>query len=172
MLRIHFEWLEFAFECSDPIWMVQICIWMVRITFKWFKSHPNGRICFRMVRIPVEWLEFVFECFELSFECFESRPNDSKLLSDGSSPVWMFRISILMVRICIWMLWTLFKCLNLDMNDSNFHSNSSNPVRLVGICIRMLRIPFEWFKLAFEWLEFAFECFKWFECFEFAFEWF
>ena len=58
MLRIPFEWLEFAFEC--------------------FKSLSNGsnlnsnasnlfrmaQICIRMLRNPFEWFEFAFECFE------------------------------------------------------------------------------------------------------------
>ena len=59
MLRIPFEWLEFAFQR--------------------FQSLSNGsnlnsnasnffqmvRICIRTLRIPFEWLEFQLECFEL-----------------------------------------------------------------------------------------------------------
>ena len=55
MLQIPFEWLEFAFECSESL-------------SNSLKLHSNASNPFRVVqisiRIPFEWFEFAFECFE------------------------------------------------------------------------------------------------------------
>jgi len=58
MLRIPFEWFEFAFECFESF-------------SKGSNLHSNAsnpfrmvRICIRMLRIRFKWLEFAFECFE------------------------------------------------------------------------------------------------------------
>ena len=78
MLRIPFEWFEFAFEgsnlrsnASNPFQMVWIWILMLRIPLEGLNLHSNGSnpfrvviICIRMLQMPSEWFEFVFECFE------------------------------------------------------------------------------------------------------------
>ena len=71
MLRIPFEWLEFAFQRFESL-------------SNGSNLHSNAsnifrmvRICIRMLQIPFEWLEFELECFELvsnssiPFELFE-----------------------------------------------------------------------------------------------------
>ena len=133
LLRILFEWLEFAFECfqslakgsnlystlSNPFPMVRICIQM----------H------FQMVRIFIPILPISFECLELAVECFES-------LSIG-------KICIRMLGIAFESLEFAFQCFKfyLEWFDVAFEclefllildSNASNLVRRVRICIRML----------------------------------
>ena len=69
MLRIPFEWLEFALEFFQ----------FLQFPFECFESHLKGSnldsnasnpfrmvlICNRMLQIPFEWVEFAFECFDL-----------------------------------------------------------------------------------------------------------
>ena len=89
MLRIPFEWLEFAFECFES-------------HLKGMNLHSNGlslvrkaRICIRMLHVPVKWFEFAFECLSngwnlslnasnpwFEFE-FESLSNGSNLHSNA-----------------------------------------------------------------------------------------
>ena len=52
MLRIPFEWLEFAFERVESL-------------SNGSNLHSNASNSFRMLRIPFEWLGFELECFEL-----------------------------------------------------------------------------------------------------------
>ena len=71
MVRIPFEWLEFAFKShsngSNLLWN----------GWNW---HLNARI-------PFEWFEF-------AFECVKSHSNGSNLLSNGLNPVRMLRICV------------------------------------------------------------------------------
>ena len=115
MLRIPFEWLEFAFECSE------CCSNCSNCHLNASNPVPMVGISIRMLRIPFEWFEF-------AFKWFESRSNGSNLHSNGSNPVWM-------LGICIWMLWNSFK-------KVEFALSALNPIRMVGIGIRMLRILF------------------------------
>ena len=101
------------------------------------------------------------------FEWFESILNGSNLHSNASNP---FRV----VKICIWMLKTLFEwfefafeCFESLSNRSNLDSNATNPFRMIWIYIPMLRIPFwmvwiwiQMLRTPFYWFEFAFECFE------------
>ena len=128
MLRIPFEWFEFALECfeslsngsnlhsnsSNVVRMVRICSQMLRIPFKWFEFafecfesrlkgsnlHSNDLNHFRMVRIYIRMLRIWFEWLEFAFECLK-----------------LFR----MVRICI-------RCFESLSNGLNLHSNVSNLV--------------------------------------------
>ena len=142
--------------------MVRICIRMLRICIRmlWirFKLLDIG------FRISFEWLGF-------AFECFESLSNGLNLHSNSSYLVRR-------VRICIWMLRSLFDWLQFEFewlessvnpfeffeSCSKLHSNASNlfrkvpvwirmPFLLVQTCIRIPWIPFEWFQFAFEWIE-------------------
>ena len=81
MLRILFEWLEFAFKffesfsnvsnldlnTSNPFRMVRIWIPILQIPFEWHSNASNlfqiVKICIRMPQIPFEWLEFALEFF-------------------------------------------------------------------------------------------------------------
>ena len=76
MLRILFEWFEFALE--------------------WFESLSNGSklnsnvsqivgMRIRMLRIPFEWFEF-------PLECYESLSNGSNVHSSASNPFRMVEI--------------------------------------------------------------------------------
>ena len=76
MLRIPFEWLEFAFECFKfgsngsklhPFQMVRIAI----------------RISFEEFELSFEWLESLLNFIKYAFECFESSSKGSNLDSDG-----------------------------------------------------------------------------------------
>ena len=61
MLRIPFEWLEFAFELLESVFNVKIYI-------QCFKSHSNG---LNLLRIPCDWFNLV-GWLEFSFEYFKS----------------------------------------------------------------------------------------------------
>ena len=159
MLRIPFEWFEFAFECFKSLSNTSN-----------LHSNPSNLfqmvlICFLMLRIPFEWLEF-------RFECFESLSNNSSLHFNASNPFWIVRICFQMLRISFeWIefesFWNglnasnhfrgfkfAFKCFESLSSGSNLHSNASNAFRVVRICIRLLGIPFKQFEYAFE----CFEC--------------
>ena len=103
--------------------MVQICILMVRIPFKWFKFAFELFESFQMIRHPFEWLEVAFKCFE----CHLNGPN---LHFNASNLIQMVQIYILMVRIPF--EWFKFCFL------------------MVQICIQAIQIWLEWFELAFE----------------------
>ena len=112
-------------NASNPFLIVQICIRMLRIPFRWFEpafelieSHSKGSnlpsnvsnfvqmvaICIQMVRIPFDCLKFAFECFKSfsnhSFKRFKYVSNGLKLHSNASNPF---------------------------LNGSNLDSNASNP---------------------------------------------
>ena len=76
MLRIPFEWLEFALE--------------------WFKSLSNGSNLdsnvFRMVEMSNRMLRIPFEWFKFPFECFESLSNSSNLNFNASNAFRIVRI--------------------------------------------------------------------------------
>ena len=128
MLRIPFEWFEFAFECfeslskgsnlhsnaSNPFRIVRICIRMLLIT-------GMVRIWIRTLRIPFEWFEF-------AFEHFESLSIGLNLHWNASNPFRMFRICIRMLRIPFVRLEFAFERFESLLNVSNLHSNASNPV--------------------------------------------
>ena len=198
MLRIWFEWLEFAFECfeslsnglilqsiaSNPFWMVQICIRMLRILSNCSNLYSNP---FRMVRICIRMLQILFEEFEFAFKCFEFWSNGSNLHLNASNP---FQICNRMLKILFELFEFAFECFESLSNGSNLHSKASNPFewfefgcecfeslsngsnlhsnpfQMVRICIRILRISFEGFDFAFEcfkfvqWFRFSFECFE------------
>ena len=100
MLRIPFDWFEFAFECfkslsngsnvhsngSNPFRKIRICI-------------SNASNPFQIVRIWIRKLRIPFEWFEFAFECFESLSNGSNLHSNASNPFRMVQICIRMLRI-------------------------------------------------------------------------
>ena len=72
MLRILFEWFEFAFDCFESL------------------SNGSNLDCnasnpFRMVRICIQLLQIPLEWFEFEFECFESLSNRSNLDSNASN---------------------------------------------------------------------------------------
>ena len=58
MVRLSFEWLEFAFE-----WLVPFKLF--EFAFEWFESRfLMVRICIQTVRILLEWFELAFEWLE------------------------------------------------------------------------------------------------------------
>ena len=71
MLRIPFEWLEFAFKCFDPFEWFKFGFECFKSRFKGSNLDSKASNPFRMVQnlirmllIPFEWLEFAFEWFE------------------------------------------------------------------------------------------------------------
>ena len=100
MVRISFEWFEFAFKWFKS----RLNAW--KFAFECFETRSNGWNLHSSASNTVQKVEFAlsalnpFEWLELAFECFESRS--------------IVRIGIRMVQI-------LF---------GNFHSNGSNLVRL------------------------------------------
>ena len=166
MLRIPFEWLEFAFEFrmlhlnlnasngsnlhlnfslsngSNLHLNASKPFRMVRISNASNNSnasnlHSNALNPFRMLQIWIWMLQIPFEWFEFAFECFEYLSNSYQLHWNASNPFRMVRII-----------------------------NAKNPFRMVRIWIRMIPIPFSnasnFFRIwiPFEWLEFPFKCFQ------------
>ena len=74
MLRIPFEWLEFAFECFGSL-------------SSGSNLHSNASNPFRMVRICIRMLRIPLECFKFAFECFESLSNGSNLHSNANDTI-------------------------------------------------------------------------------------
>ena len=72
MLQIHFESLEFAFECFESL-------------SGGLNFNSNALNPFRMVRICIRMLQIPFEWFEFAFECIESLSNGSNLHSNASN---------------------------------------------------------------------------------------
>ena len=82
-----------AFESLNPFQMLRIWIWMLRIPFEWFEFafqcfesisngsnlNSNASNPFRMVRICISMLRIHFEWFEFEFECFQSLSNGRNL---------------------------------------------------------------------------------------------
>ena len=73
MLRIPFEWLEFAFECFISLW-------------SGLNLNSNASNAFRKVTICIRMRRILFERFEFGFECFESLSNFD---SNASNPFRM-----------------------------------------------------------------------------------
>ena len=164
MLRIPFEWFEFAFACfeslsndlnlhsnaSNPFWMVWICIRMLWISFEGlefafecFEFGSNASNPFWMVGICIQMLWIPFEYLEFAFECFESLSNGSNWHSNANSNHLKWIRSI---RMQIQTIRKGFESFESHLRGWNLHSNAPN-------LVRMLWIPFEW-------LEFAYECFE------------
>ena len=170
MVRILFEWFEFAFKCFKSHWSG---LNLHSKASKSFESRSNGlnrvkvvRICNRMFRIPFEWFEF-------AFEYFESPSNGSNLHSNASNPIGVVWICIRRLQnplnpvrmVWIALKWFEFaiECFESHSSGSNLHSNTLNPLRMVRICIPMLQIPLEWFEFAFEGFKILWIPFEWFE---------
>ena len=71
MLRIPFEWFEFAFKFFES-------------DSKGSNLHWNAsnfvQICIQMVRIPFQWLEYAFECLESHSKGLNLHSNASNLV--------------------------------------------------------------------------------------------
>ena len=125
MLRIPFEWFEFAFQCLSNGSNLHL-----NASNPWFKfafeSLSNGlnlhSYAFRMVRIcirmPFEWFVFGFECLS----------NGSNLHSNSWNPFNWFEFAF-----------------ELLLNVSNLHLNASNPFRMASNSNW-----FEWLVFAFQ----------------------
>ena len=72
MLRIPFEWFEFAFKCFES-------------RSSGSNLHSNGSNAFQVVLIWIRMLRIPFEWFEFAFKCFESRSSGSNLDSNASN---------------------------------------------------------------------------------------
>ena len=132
MLRIPFKFFEFAFECFVSL---SNSFWMVRIR----------------IRMPFEWFEF-------SFEYFKFLSNASNLHLNALNFSRIVQICIRMLRIPFEWFEIVFEGFECLSNCSNLHSNDSNPFHMIRIFIRMLWIPLEWFEFEFEWFECLSNC--------------
>ena len=79
MLRIHFEWFEYPFECFESL--------SIGSNLDSNASNPfrMDRIWILMLRVPFEWIEF-------GFEFLESLSNGSNLDLNASNPFRMLQI--------------------------------------------------------------------------------
>ena len=64
MLRISFEWFEFAFECFESL-------------SNGSNLHSNASNPFRMVKICIRTLRILLKGFLFAFECFQFGLNAS-----------------------------------------------------------------------------------------------
>ena len=62
MLRINFEWLEFAFKCFKS-------------ALKGVNLHLNASTPYQKVQIYIRILQMPFEWIECAFACFKSGSN-------------------------------------------------------------------------------------------------
>ena len=79
MLRILFEWFDFALERFETLLKVS-------------NLHLNAMNPFCIVQICICMLEILFEWLEFAFQHFESSSNGSNLHSNASNPFQIVRI--------------------------------------------------------------------------------
>ena len=116
MLRILFEWLEFAFEC--------------------FESRTNSWIWIRMVRT----FEYAFECFESCSKCSNFYSNASNPFQNIKICSYLNASNLVqMVRIFIWMIRNPFEWLEL-----NFVSNLVQKIQICIWMVECKFAPFKW----------------------------
>ena len=96
-------------NASKPFRMVRICIWMLRIPFEWLEFAFEC-FHFRMLLICIRMLWIPFECFEFVFECFESLSNGSNLHLNASNTFRIVSNCIGMLRIPFEWFEYAFQC--------------------------------------------------------------
>ena len=144
MLRIPFDWFEFAFEClesfsnglnlhSNPFRMVQICI---RILFEFaiecFESLSNASNPFRLVRICIRMLRIPFERFKFAFKCFKSLSNGSNLHSNASNHNYAVLLLYTAIPPARAQEYRTLQLSRFDTRDAP-RNKSSNPMNILHI---------------------------------------